>query len=359
MQRLACPALMLCSILACGDDGAGGGSGGSTAAGSESSGTTPTTSSTSTGDASTSTAAESSGESSSSGGDDGLLDVYDLEGDMLFPEGVAFDPDGQAFFVGSLGDGSIHRIAADGTQSMFSAGPDGEWSTAGIKVDAERGRVWACSGQSDGMQTQAVWQLDLASGDVDNVFDLGEITDGADCNDVAVDADGVVYVSDPPLGAVHRIADGSAEPWITDPMFAPTAGLGLNGLAATPDGEYLVLAKFAPPTLFRISFADPTDIVTVAFDGDPFTPHTPTSGADGIVFAGDALYVTFADHVKRVDFDDTWAMGTVTDIEVPGAGTGLSTATEANGAVFVVKSEVTAWVLGQDPELPFQILRVP
>ncbi len=357
MLRLRVCAAIVSVLLACGDDGAPPSDGGSTSAGgSESTGTTaePSTTDASTGEAS----ADSSGGSSTGG--DGLLDAYDLEGDMLFPEGIAFDPIGQAFFVGSLGDGSIHRIAATGEQSLFSEGPAGNWSTAGIKVDAERGRVWACSSEVDGAQVQAIWVLDLDSAEVVEIFDLGEIADGADCNDVALDAMGVAYVSDPPLGTVHRIEiGGAAEAWATHADFAPVAGLGLNGLAATPDGEYLVLAKFLPATLFRIAFADPTDIVAIELSGDAFVGPTPTSGADGIVFSDDALYVTFAELVKRVDLDADFGAGTVTDIEVPGAGDGLSTATDANGSVFVVKSEVTAFVFGEEPELPFRILRVP
>jgi sugar lactone lactonase YvrE len=289
-----------------------------------------------------------------------LLDVYDLDGDMLFPEGVAFDPVGQAFFVGSLSDGSIHRITAEGDQSMFSPGPEGNWSTAGVKVDAERGRVWACSSETDGAMVQAVWVLDLGSGDVIEVIDLEESAEGSDCNDVALDGSGVAYVSDPPNGVVHRIEEGGArEVWATHADFAPQAGLGLNGLAVTPDGAYLVLAKFLPATLFRIAIEDPTDIVTIDLSGDAFTGDSPTSGADGIAFNGDALYVTFAEHVKRVDFMDAeWMSGMVTNLEVPGAGNGLSTCTAANGSVYASKSEVTAWVLGQEPELPFQLIRV-
>jgi Cu-Zn family superoxide dismutase len=352
--RFACVSLWL--GLACGDDGGAGNKGSSSATDGA---TTSSSSSTSTSSGSNTGEPDTSG-GSSSGGDDGLLDVYDLEGDTLFPEGVAFDPVGHAFFVGSLDDGSIHRITAEGEQSMFTAGPDGNWSTAGLAVDAERGRLWACSHEVDGAQVQAIWIVDLASGEVDRVVDLAEIAADAGCNDVTVDATGVAFVSDPPRGAVDRVqADGTAESWATHADFAPQAGLGLNGVAPTPDGAYLLVTKFLPATLFRIAFDDPTAIATVELSGDPFAGGSPTAGADGIIFAGDALYVAFAQHVARVDFDGDWATGSVTQIEVPGAGNGLSTAAEANGSVFVIKSEVTAWVLGQEPNLPFQILRVP
>lgn len=361
MHRLRGFAAVLTVLLACGDDGAPPSEDGSTsAAATDASTTTGSASEESTTDASTSDASADSSDGSSSTGGDGLLDAYDLEGDMLFPEGIAFDPIGQAFFVGSLGDGSIHRITAAGEQSLFAESPEGNWSTAGIKVDAERGRVWACSSEVDGAQMQAIWVLDLDSGEIAEIIDLGEIADGSGCNDVALDPMGVAYVSDPPLGTVHRIeAGGAAEAWATHADFAPVAGLGLNGLAVTPDGEYLVLAKFLPATLFRIALADPNDIVTIELSGDSFVGPTPTSGADGIVFSNDALYVTYAELVKRVDLEADFSAGTVTDIEVPGAGDGLSTATDANGSVFVVKSEVAAFVFGSEPDLPFRILRVP
>jgi sugar lactone lactonase YvrE len=275
---------------------------------------------------------ESSG---STGAGSGLKDVYDLDGAGLFPEGVTWDPVARAFYVGSLGDGSVHR------------------------VDAETRRLWACASERGGGKAQVVWVFDLESTELLESFDLGEIADGADCNDVALGPDGRAYASDPPLGVVHRLElGGTAEIWATSPSFTPDVpGLGLNGLAVTPDESALIVAKFLPPTLFRISLEDPTAITKITLTGDLFEGGTAISGADGIVFVGDALFVVFDDVVKRVDLDAGATMGVVSTIDPPSDG--LSTATVAEGELYVVKSEVTAFVLGQRPELPFQILRVP
>ncbi len=294
----------------------------------------------------------------STGGPTGYQDVYDLEGDELFPEGVAFDPVGEAFYVGSLGDGSIRKMTVAGEQTLHGEAPEGMWTSSGLKVDADAGRIWVCANSAD---MSAIWQFDLDSGDLQQSYDLEDIAMGAGCNDVALDAQGRVYVSDPPLGTVHRIeAGGAAEAWSTHPDFAmEVPGLGLNGLAMTPDEQYLIVAKFTPQRLFRIAMDDPDDVVTVDLSGDEFAGLVPISGCDGIVFSGDALYVTFAEVVKRVDFADDWSTGVVSTLEVPDVGNGLSTATVAAGAVYVVKSEVTAFVLGSAPALPFQIVRVP
>lgn len=361
-------AVLFVALIACGDDapdetGTTDGTSGSEASSGTSSSTTGDSASTST---VTTGSGSSSGDpmttavdsSSSSTGDDGLLDVYDLEGDMLYPEGVAYDSIDKAFYVGSLGDGSLHRIEADGAQSEFGAAPRGDWATSGLAVDEDNRRLWACAGQGDGEQPQVIWAYDLDSSDLVETFVLGDIAEGADCNDVTVGPGGVAYVSDPPLGVVHRLeVGGAAEIWASDDRFAPKiAGLGLNGLEVTPDESALILAKFIMPTLFRISLDDPTDITLIELSGDTFTGGSPTSGADGIAFVGDALFVTFDAVVKRVDLDGDAATGVVSTVEVPDDG--LSTAARAEGSLFVVKSEVTTFVLGGRPELPFQILRV-
>jgi len=297
----------------------------------------------------------------SSGEPSGYLDVYEISGDEVYPEGIAFDTSGEAFFFGSLSDGAVRRMDVEGNQTDFAAGPPGAWSSRGLKVDARNGRVWVCATETR-VGTEAVWVLDLATGDVVEVFELADSDPAAGCNDLALDGAGVAYVSDPPLGAVHRITAGGAdEIWATDPAWAPLPGLGLgvNGLAVTPDGNYLIQGMYSPQSLFRVALADGTDITPIDLSGDNFGGATPIAGVDGIVFNDDALFVVFADVVKRVDFDDDWTTGSVTTVEVPDVGDGLSTATVAAGAVYVVKSEVTAFVLGSDPDLPFEIVRVP
>lgn len=289
-----------------------------------------------------------------------LMDVYDLEGDEVYPEGVTWDPVGQAFYVGSVSDGAIRSVAADGTQTMFAPAPE-DWSSAGLKVDAPERRLWVCTGDSLDDGVRGIQVLDLESAEEIHFFDLGDIEAEAGCNDLALDAQGRAYVTDPGLAAVYRLElPDTAEIWAEHPDFAPELlGLGLNGLAVTPDDTHLVLAKFITTRLFRVALDDPADVVDIELSGDDFSGGGAISGADGIIFVGDTLYVVFAELVKRVEFEDDWTTGVVTDVDVPGAGNGLSTATAADGSAFVVKSEITAWVVGGEPSLPFQIIRVP
>lgn len=351
-------ALALVSI-ACSDDGAAADGETSTGAVSDdsTSADASTSADTTTGEPPDDTSADSTG--STGEGPTGYDDVYDIEGDEVFPEGIAFDPVDEAFLIGSLEDGIIRRITVDGAQTELATPSAAEWSTSGLKVDAVNDRIWVCAGDPS-TGSRGAWIVDRTTGDEIEFHDFTAIDPESGCNDVALDADGVAYFSDPATSAIQRLElGGTPEVWATSEDWPSLGGLGVNGLAVTPDASALIVGYFAPPALYRVDIADPTAITEVELSGDMFVGGAPVAGVDGIIFDGDALYVTFADVVKRVDSEDGWSTGIVSTYDVPDVGNGLSTAAEAGGAVYVVKSEVTAWVLNSDPSLPFQIVKVP
>lgn len=304
----------------------------------------------------TTTTADTTGAGTTGGGP-ALLDEYPLDGDDMFPEGVAFDPTQRAFFVGSLTDAGITRVDADGTQSVFVPSGPTMLASAGMKVDDAARRLWVCG--SDDAENSQVYVFDLDDAALIETFELGALVDTASCNDLALDAEGVAYVTDPPSSAIHRLAiGGDAAVWATDPAFAPEVmDLGLNGIAVTPDGTAVIVTKFIAKQLLRVAMDDPTQIVEVELGGENFAGGSLIAGPDGIVFAGEVLYVVFDDVVAQVTPNADWTAGDVT-ILMPSTA-GLSTATVAEGEVYAVKSEVTAFALGGAPELPFRILRVP
>ncbi len=280
-----------------------------------------------------------------------LLDDYVLEGDDMYPEGVAFDPTQRAFFVGSLTDSGITRVDADGTQSVFVASGPSMLASAGMKVDDAARRLWVCGSDDAEASHIYVYGLDDAA--------LVEAFEVSGCNDLALDASGVAYVTDPAASSIHRVAvGGDNSVWATDPAFDPELmDLGLNGIAVTPDGTAVIVTKFIAKTLLRVAMDDPTSIVEVELGGESFAGGSLVAGPDGIVFDGDLLYVVFDDVVAEVTFGADWTTGDVRILTPPYAG--LSTGTIAEGEVYVVKSEVTAFALGSAPDLPFRISRVP
>lgn len=320
-----------------------------------SSSTDPTSTSADSTDATT-TAADTTGADTTTGGTS-LLDEYLLEGDDMFPEGVAFDPTARAFYVGSLTEAGITRVDADGTQSVFIPSGPTMLSCAGMKVDDAARRLWVCGSDDAGSSHVYVYGLDDAA--LLETFDLAQLVDTASCNDLALDGEGAAYVTDPPSSAIHRLAvGGDASVWATDPLFGPELmELGLNGIAVTPDGAAVIVTKFISKQLLRVSMDDPTQIVAVDLSGEDFAGGSLIAGPDGIVFEGDTLYVVFDDVVAEVVPNQDWTTGAVSILMPPTKG--LSTATVAEGEVYAVKSEVTAYALGSAPELPFRIVRMP
>jgi len=86
------------------------------------------------------------------------------------------------------------------------------------------------------------------------------------CNDIAIGADGSVYVTDSFTPNIFRLAPGASalEVFITDPRLAPAPnGVGLDGIAFGADG-HLYVTQFIPGALFRITIrGDDAGIETI------------------------------------------------------------------------------------------------
>ena len=102
------------------------------------------------------------------------------------PEGVTFDPIDRAFYAGSLNGGTITRVDADGTESVFFA-LESEVSFSGMKVDAHNRRLWVCASFRDpmiplgeeGSLFTEIWIFDLMSGEKIHAYSLPAISPNA------------------------------------------------------------------------------------------------------------------------------------------------------------------------------------
>lgn len=280
-----------------------------------------------------------------------LLERYVLSSADSVPEGVAFDPEMRDFFATSLNGGSLTRVTAAGDESLFRE-PDDRAQLLGAKVDPAARRLWVCAQEVDGVDNR-VWVFDLRSGELANEFLLGAITTGGSCNDLVLDADGIAYVTDPVNPFLYRLdlATGEGEVLATDPLFEDITGLGLglNGITLTADGSTLIVARFAPAALLRVRLSDGTVLGEVALSGDLLTPPDGLAELDGDIYAVSDSFV------NRIRLSDDFSEGTVVSVAQIG---GLSTATVAEGQLYVIKSEVTNYVIGTPFNLPFEIFRI-
>lgn len=281
-----------------------------------------------------------------------LLESYLLSSPDSVPEGVAFDPMDRAFYATSLQGGSIVRIEADGSESVFRPA-DGRARLVGTKVDARERRLWVCAQGVDETDNR-VWVFDLDTAELAQEYLLGALSTGGSCNDLVLDDNGFAYVTDPANPFIYRLDPNSVEGEVfaTDPLFTDITGfsLGLNGIAVAADGSALIVAKFAPPSLLYVSLPDGQTIHAITLSGDTFT------SPDGLAVLEGDIYAVSNSVVNRVRLSTDYSSGEVVSVEQHTSG--LSTATVAESGLYVIKSDVTNFVGLKELDIPFEIFKV-
>ena len=292
----------------------------------------------------------------------GLWTRYTLPGDDGFPESVAFDPARRAFFVGSAAHGEVLRIKAEGEVEVFYPGTgEADRATLGVEVDAAHDRLLVCTILNVDVPVGRVWIFDLASGAMTHDVDLTEAAPEAGCNDLTADEAGRIYVTDREDQHIYQISDlgpggeYKVSLWADDALLAPPRiGLGQNGAAITPEGDALITTQYLPPRLWRVTLDDPEQVEKVEVTGrHPFGELL--SGADGITFHKGDLYVAFGTSVMRVRSTDGWRSAAYTRLQVGEKITGI---VSVDDTLYVLKCDIAKLVLGGDPSLPFELIRV-
>jgi outer membrane protein assembly factor BamB len=211
-----------------------------------------------------------------------VITEYVLPGETVFPEGITEDPDGSGFYVSSSRHGTIFRGRTDAAQAQMwlPGGVDGRDQALGMTVD-NRGRLFVCGGS-----TGRFFAYDTVSGE-----SLGSRTVPGEphlLNDVCIAGD-YAYVTDSERPVVWRfdITDGLGEPeeWLDITQFGAhkDALHYLNGILAAGRGDVLIAAAQGTGVLWRLDVAS-ASAVPVDLDGE-------LVNGDGMVFAGDLLYV--------------------------------------------------------------------
>ena len=208
--------------------------------------------------------------------------------DNYIPEGIAWDPKRDVFYVGSVARHMIVRVDRAGVTADFIATDEyGFLAGLGLAVDAARDRLWAVStvpADDPGFATgtagrSAIHVFDLATGGL-----VWSWTSRADdlpgFNDVCVLPDGGAAVSASDRGQVVRFAaDGGDPVALTAPGAVPAA----NGLCVAPDGAHLYVSAWGLG-IMRVDLAG-GGVETACVPGAAFT----TVGVDGLYCVGGAL----------------------------------------------------------------------
>jgi sugar lactone lactonase YvrE len=173
----------------------------------------------------------------------------------LIPEGIAYDPVGKTFYVGSIYKRKIvaARPGAKGapaeTRDFTREGQEGPFGILGMKVDPGRRILWVASSARAGLQgtreedlgKSAVLRYDLGTGRLIRKYPLDNTPSPHILNDVAFTPDGTLFVTDTLSGSVYRIPpEGDALE-----EFLPAGSFqAANGITASDDGTHLFVGSW-------------------------------------------------------------------------------------------------------------------
>ena len=294
--------------------------------------------------------------------------VFEIPGERVFPEGIAYDPAAGAFYVGSTEDGTIYRgdLATGVVEPFLQGGEDGRTAVTGLKVDGA-GRLVVC-----GRRTGRIFVYDTASGSLLARFWNGR-NEGTLINDAVIAPDGAAYVTDSFLPVLYRVdltvpqggasatpaaggAEREAEVFLdfTGSALAYADGFNANGIAMSPDGSALLIVQFNTGRLYRVELA--TRAVT-----DVPLAGSDLRGGDGMALDGTTLWVLLdtTGELVRVELDAAGTRGeVVARLTDPTFAYPTTLALVGDGTVLVVNSQLDMTGGGASPVLPFTVSRV-
>lgn len=189
----------------------------------------------------------------------------------LVPEGIAWDAARKRFLIGSIAQRRIIAVDRRGKTREFSSPDDKLDAVLGLAVDNRRRQLYAVStnGFEDGARTERRNAL--------VVYDLGrgrrvgrhDVPEAMQLNDVAIAADGTVYVTDSAAGSIFRMRPGERRLSL---FGTARAARGANGIAVAPDRTVYVtlntgIGRVDPKDGSLVRLPQPDNVVSCGIDG--------------------------------------------------------------------------------------------
>ena len=211
--------------------------------------------------------------------------AFVLEDPDFIPEGIAYDPAGRAFYVGSLHGRGVLRVTDGGATTQFVApGEHGAGQVLGLRVDAPRGRLWAAVLDPDSTAPRfrnggggwaALHAYDLRTGRLLGRYPAPDSSRPHLLNDIAITPGGDLYVTDSEGEALYRLRAGGG---VLERVHGDAPDFTYpNGLAVAPGGRRLYVAHVEGVSAFTLGESMPKGITRL-----PTPPGISAGGIDGL-----------------------------------------------------------------------------
>ncbi len=181
-----------------------------------------------------------------------------LPDNFQYPNGITHASDG-TLYIGSITSGQILRVAPSGKIETFFDGNDEVFAATALRLDELRGILWGSSPDFLGTRgpngetvhrSHRIFAINTRSGEVLRVILMPDDGFG---NDLALDPQGGVYITDSTLARIYYLAPRTThlQTWVTDERFR-AEGIGLAGIARRSDGV-LIVGNYSNGELFKVT----------------------------------------------------------------------------------------------------------
>lgn len=287
----------------------------------------------------------------------------------LYPEGIDFNTINNQFVVGSITKSEVGYIETEtGAYTTFIT-DENLASVTGVFTDEIRNHLLVASGDL-GFSTNSTANgtvaylgiYNLETGERIRAIDLTEVLPSDTAvfaNDIAIDPDGNIYVTDSFAPVIYKVDGNSFETSIfvdggIDFTPAPM-GFGLNGIVYI-DGN-LVVCKTDDGALFRIPIADPSAYEKI--DAPIFI------GGDGLELTADGDIILVENSLGQnpgtqlLSSDDGWVSATLdSSFAIDAEKFPTTAALASNGEVYVLNAYLGKVLNGDLTQETFSILQI-
>ncbi|HWA35627.1 MAG TPA: hypothetical protein VG737_15905 [Cyclobacteriaceae bacterium] len=211
----------------------------------------------------------------------------------VVPEGIAYDPRSQSFFISSTFRRNIIRIDKNGRYGNFvNEQQDSLQGVVGMRVDPTGRYLWAAScnfGRGMPMKNPdslsegrtSIHKYEIATGRLLNRYALGNPADPHAFNDLVISKTGTVFITDTRAGRIYTLSKSARD---LEVYFQLDKGMYPNGIDITPDGKFLFIAVYARPKNLFIRL----EVEKKEYQVIELQANWP-AGADGLYYYANSL----------------------------------------------------------------------
>jgi len=215
--------------------------------------------------------------------------AFSLSEKDMIPEGIAYDPVEQNFYLGSTYKSKVVKVDINGIANDFAKQrQDGLRTVLGMKVDAKRGILWVCSTVNDpppknvnreDIGWSGIFKYDLKTGRLIKKYTVQQQGETHLFNDISLTKQGDVFITDSGFSAIYIIPHQKDE---LELFLKSDAFSYPHGIALFPDEKTLCVANWGIG-IFTI------DIKTKDFSLIASPDSITTYGIDGLYFYENSL----------------------------------------------------------------------